>query len=267
MAAQIHPTAIVEDGARLGENVFVGPFCQVGGRVTLKSGVELKSHVVIAGNTILGEGSRVFPFASLGHEPQDLKYRGEPNSLVIGANCTIREHVTMNPGTAGGKGATIVGDQCVFLASSHVAHDCELGNGVILSNNVMLAGHCRVGNNVIFGGGCGIHQFCRIGDHAFIGGLAGVENDVIPFGMALGNRAYLGGLNLVGMKRANIARESIHNARRAFKALFSSGMPLSAAVDLLPPELTGDPVVASIVEFIRVSSERAFCTPRNGKEG
>lgn len=265
MASNIHPTAVIEDGAKLGDNIQIGAFCHVGNEVTLNSGVELKSHVVIAGNTTVGEKTRVFPFASIGHEPQDLKYRGEPNSLVIGSNCTIREYVTMNPGTAGDGGETIVGNDCVFLACSHVAHDCKVGNGVILSNNVMLAGHCKVGNYVIYGGGSGSHQFCRIGDHAFIGGLTGVENDVIPFGVALGNRAHLGGLNLIGMKRANISRESIHNARSAYKKIFSSDLPLSEAANKLDGELAKDAVVKKIVSFINESGDRAFCTPRNGK--
>lgn len=265
MAANIHPTAVIEDGAILGDNVQIGPFCHIGNEVTLDSNVELKSHVVISGNTSLGENTRVFPFASIGHEPQDLKFHGEPNRLVIGSDCTIREHVTMNPGTSGENGETIIGDRCVFLASSHVAHDCVVGDGVIMSNNVMLAGHCKIGNNVIFGGGSAIHQFSRIGDHAFIGGLAGVENDVIPYGVALGNRAYLGGLNLVGMKRAGIPRESIHNARRAFKELFSVSLPLSEAVNTLSDDIAGDPVVSRIMDFVREDSSRAFCTPRNGK--
>lgn len=265
MTNDIHPTAIIETGAELGENVRIGPYCVVGKDVTINSGVELISHVVVSGNTTLGENTRIFPFASIGHEPQDLKYQGEPNSLVVGANCTIREYVTINPGTAGDQGKTIVGDRCVFLASSHVAHDCIVGNGVILSNNVMLAGHCKIGNNVIFGGGSAIHQFSRVGDHAFIGGLAGVENDLIPYGVAIGNRAYLGGLNLVGMKRAGISRDSIHNARKAFKELFSESLPLSDAVNTLSDDIVDDPVVSEIVEFVREDSGRAFCTPRNGK--
>lgn len=267
MTSHIHPSAIVEEGAELGEGVRVGPFCHVGAGVVLGDGVELKSHVVVVGNTHVGARTRIFPFASIGHEPQDLKYRGEANALRIGADCTLREGVTMNPGTAGDRSETIVGDRCVFLANAHVAHDCIIGNNVIFSNNVMLAGHCKVGDHVIAGGGSGIHQFCRIGNNAFIGGLAGVENDVIPFGMALGNRAYLGGLNLVGMKRAGISRDSIHIARRAYKALFSSGRPLQEAVSALDPALREDAVVARIVDFIVNSGDRALCTPRNGRDG
>lgn len=267
MTNKIHPSAVVEEGAVLGSNVFVGPFCHVGPHAKLGNDVELKSHVVVAGDTDIGAHTRVFPFASLGHEPQDLKYHGEPTKLVVGEHCLIREGVTMNPGTAGDRQMTTVGDRCVFLTSSHVAHDCVLGNGVIFSNNVMLAGHCKVGNGVIIGGGAGIHQFCRIGDLAFVGGLAGVENDIIPYGIALGNRAYLGGLNVIGMKRAGVARESIHNARRVFKDLFSGEVPMKEAVVRLSPELRGDKVVAEIIAFIEAAGDRAFCTPRNGKEG
>jgi len=267
MPNSIHPSSVVEDGAILGDGVTIGPFCHVGAGVTLGDGVRLISHAVVAGHTRIGARCRIFPFASIGHEPQDLKYKGEKTTLVIGADCTMREGVTINPGTAGDRGETTIGDRCVFLASSHVAHDCVVGSGVIFSNNAMLAGHCKIGDNVIIGGGAGIHQFCRIGAHAFIGGLAGVENDVIPFGAALGNRAYLGGLNLVGMKRAGIARESIHAARRAFKEIFSSERPLQEAVGALDPELAANPIVARIRDFIQAGGDRAFCTPiRNGRE-
>ena len=266
MSQNVHPSAVISKGARIADNVTVGPFCHIGPDVVLGANVELKSHVSIWGNTTIGDGTRIFPFASIGHEPQDLKYRGEPNELRIGSDCTIREGVTMNPGTAGDSSKTIIGDRCVFLANSHVAHDCMLGDRVIFSNNVMLAGHCKVGNDVIIGGGSGIHQFCRIGDNAFIGGLAGVENDVIPFGIALGNRAYLGGLNVIGMKRAGLARESIHNARSAFKLIFASNTPLAQSVAGLPDELVKDPVVGKIVDFVADSGDRSLCTPRNGRE-
>ena len=267
MTSKIHASAVVEDGAVLGSDVIVGPFCHVGPNVKLGNKVELKSHVVVAGDTEIGDETRIFPFASLGHEPQDLKYKGEATRLVIGERCLIREGVTMNPGTAGDRLETSVGDRCVFLANSHVAHDCVLGNGIILSNNAMLAGHCKVGDGVIIGGGAGVHQFCRIGDLAFIGGLAGIENDVIPFGIALGNRAYLGGLNVIGMKRAGVPRESIHNARRAFKKLFSGDVPKKDAIAKLSAELRNDAVVAKILKFIDASADRALCTPRSSKEG
>ncbi len=186
--ARIHASAVVEDGARLGAGVVIGPFCHVGPNVDLGEGVELKSHVVVAGRTSIGARTRVFPFASLGHEPQDLKFRGEETSLAIGADCLIREGVTMNPGTAGGRSATIVGDRCAFLANSHVGHDCEVGNDCVFSNNVMLAGHVTIGDFVICGGGSAIVQFARIGSHAFVSGLTGITADLIPFGLAFGNR-------------------------------------------------------------------------------
>jgi UDP-N-acetylglucosamine acyltransferase len=266
MQAAIHPSAVVEPGAQLGEGVRIGPFCHVGPKVTLGANVELLSHVVVAGITTIGERTRIFPFASIGHEPQDLKFRGEVSSLTIGADCIIREGVTMNPGTAGDKCVTTVGNRCVFLANAHVAHDCVIGNNVIFSNSVMLAGHCKVDDFVIMGGGAGIHQFCRIGRNAFIGGMAGVENDVIPYGVALGNRAYLGGLNLVGMKRAGLPRESIHAARSAFKELFQSGRPIQEALQSLDPAAASDPVVAAISAFISAGGDRALCTPRQSRE-
>ncbi|MFZ1814462.1 MAG: acyl-ACP--UDP-N-acetylglucosamine O-acyltransferase [Rhizobiaceae bacterium] len=262
MSSNIHSSAVVEDGARLGEGVKIGPFCHVGKDVVLGDDVELKSHVVVAGNTSVGARTRIFPFASIGHEPQDLKYHGEPNSLEIGTDCLIREHVTMNPGTEGDASRTAIGNRCVFLAGAHVAHDCILGNNIIFSNNVMVAGHCKVDDNVIIGGGAGVHQFCRIGRNAFVGGMAGLENDVIPFGMALGNRAYLGGLNLIGMKRAGVSRESIHNARHAFKELFSSDIPLKEAAVALGEKFGDDPVVSQILVFLKESGDRSICTPR-----
>ncbi len=266
MTIEVHPSSIVEAGAQLADGVKIGPFCHVGGNASLGEGVQLVSHAVIAGNTSIGARTRIFPFASIGHEPQDLKFRGEPNSLVIGTDCLIREGVTMNPGTAGDNSTTVIGDRCVFLANAHVAHDCIVGNNVIFSNAVMIAGHCKVEDNVIIGGGAGVHQFCRIGRNAFVGGMAGLENDVIPYGIALGNRAYLGGLNLVGMKRAGVSRESIHNARHAFKDLFQSGRPIQEALGNLGEELLADPVVATIAAFIANSGDRALCTPRQGRD-
>lgn len=261
MSNSIHPSAVIEDGAVIGENVTIGPFCHVGPEVTLANGVELKSHAVIAGITTIGENTRVFPFASLGHEPQDLKYKGEKTILEIGSDCVIREGVTMNPGTAGDEGKTIVGNHCVFLANSHVAHDCVLGNNIIFSNAVMVAGHCKIGDNVIMGGGAGVHQFCRIGNNAFVGGMAGLENDVIPYGVALGNRAYLGGLNVVGMKRSGMERADIHAARAAYKHIFSGEQTIAEAVQSLPQEIAGNSSVKKITDFIIQREDRSLCTP------
>ncbi|SDR41149.1 acyl-[acyl-carrier-protein]--UDP-N-acetylglucosamine O-acyltransferase [Rhizobiales bacterium GAS191] len=261
----IHATAIVEDGARLGADVRVGPFCWVGPDVVLGDGCELVSHVALAGRTTIGAKTRIFPFASIGHQPQDLKYAGEPSTLTIGSDCLIREGVTMNPGTVGGGMATVIGDRCAFLANSHVGHDCKVGNDVILSNNVMLAGHVAIGDFVIIGGGAAVIQFTRVGAHAFIGGLSGLENDLIPYGMALGNRAYLGGLNLVGLRRRGFSRESIHDLRRAYRLLFADEGALKERVEDVAQEFAEHPQVHEILDFIREGGERALCTPRNGQ--
>ena len=257
----IHPTAIVEPGAVLGNGVQIGPYCVVGPKVTLGDDVVLHSHVVIAGQTRIGARTQIYPFASLGHPPQDLKYRGEPNELTIGVDCLIREGVTMNPGTAGGGLLTSVGDRCVFLTQAHVAHDCRIGNNVVFSNNVMLAGHCAVGDFVILGGGCGIHQHVRIGAHAFVGGLSAIENDLIPYGIAIGNRAHLAGLNIVGLKRRNFDREQIHTLRRAYRLLFANEGTLKERVEDVAIEFAEHPLVHEILDFIRVGGDRALLTP------
>ena len=262
----IHPSAVIESGARLGADVAIGPFCHVGPDVVLCDGVQLVSHVALHGRTTIGARTRIFPFASIGHQPQDLKFHGEPSTLEIGADCLIREGVTMNPGTEGGGLKTIVGDRCTFLANSHVAHDCCVGSNVILSNNVMLAGHTRVGDFVILGGGSALHQFVRVGSHAFIGGLAAVENDVIPYGMALGNRAYLAGLNLIGLKRRGFSRESIHDLRRAYRLLFAAEGTLKERVEDVAEEFASHPQVHEILDFIREGADRAILTPRELKD-
>ena len=263
---QIHPSAVVAHAAKLGRGVSIGPFCVVGPDIDLGDGVELLSHVVLAGRTSIGEGTRIFPFASLGHEPQDLKYRGESSELRIGRNCIIREGVTMNPGTAAGGLLTSVGDRSVFLAQSHVAHDCRVGSEVIFSNNVMLAGHCSVGDYAILGGGAAVHQYVRLGRHSFIGGLAGVEHDVIPYGIALGNRAHLAGLNVVGLKRRGFSREDIHDLRRAYRLLFSVSGTLKERVEATETEFAGHAQAAEILTFLRDGGERAICVPREGRD-
>ena len=263
---QIHPSAVVAHAAKLGRGVSVGPFCVVGPDVELGEGVELLSHVVLAGRTSIGDGTRIFPFASLGHEPQDLKYRGESSELRIGRKCIIREGVTMNPGTAAGGLLTSVGDRSVFLAQSHVAHDCRVGSEVIFSNNVMLAGHCSVGDYAILGGGAAVHQFVRLGRHSFIGGLAGVEHDVIPYGIALGNRAHLAGLNVVGLKRRGFSREDIHDLRKAYRLLFSASGTLKERVEATEAEFANHAQAAEILTFLREGGERAICVPREGRD-
>jgi UDP-N-acetylglucosamine acyltransferase len=264
--SKIHPTAIVEDGARLGDGVSIGPFSVVGADASLGDGVELASHVVVAGRTTVGARTRIFPFASIGHQPQDLKYRGEPSTLDIGTDCLIREGVTMNPGTEGGGLKTAVGNSCAFLANSHVGHDCRVGNNVILSNNVMLAGHVEVGDYVIIGGGAAVIQFARVGQHAFLGGMSGLEQDLIPYGMALGNRAYLSGLNIVGLQRRNFSRNEIHDLRRAYRLLFAQEGTLLERVADVAEEFKDHPTVMEIVAFIKAGGKRSMCTPKNGTE-
>ena len=265
-ASEIHPSAVVEPGARLGAGARIGPFCHVGADVVLADDVRLLSHVAVAGHTTIGARTRVFPFASIGHAPQDLKYRGEASTLSIGEDCIIREGVTMNPGTEAGGMKTIVGSRCAVLANSHVAHDCHVGDNVVLSNNVMLAGHTRIGDFAILGGGAAVHQFVRVGPHAFIGGLAGVEHDVIPYGMALGNRAYLAGLNLVGLKRRGFSREAIHDLRRAYRLLFAAEGTLIERVEDVAAEFATHPQVHEILDFIREGGDRAIVTPREVKD-
>ena len=262
----IHPTAVVEDGAKLGADVEIGPFCHIGPQVELADGVSLKSHIVVAGRTSVGARTRIFPFASLGHEPQDLKYRGEENSLSIGVDCLIREGVTMNPGTAGGRSTTIVGDRCAFLANSHVGHVSIVGNDCVFSNNTMIAGHVTVGDFVICGGGSAIVQFARIGAHAFVSGLTGITGDLIPFGLAFGNRAALMGLNLVGLKRRNFSRDQIHELRRAYRALFAPEGTLKERMEDVEQEFVGNPEVVEILEFIRAGNDRPLCLPEVGKD-
>ena len=263
--AEIHPTAIVESGATLGVGVKIGPFCMVGPEVTLGDGCELISHAVVAGRTTIGARTRIFPFASIGHQPQDLKYQGEASTLTVGADCLIREGVTMNPGTEGGGLKTVVGDRCAFLANSHVGHDCHVGNGVIFSNNVMLAGHCTVGDFAIIGGGAAVIQFARVGAHSFLGGMSGLENDLIPYGMALGNRAHLSGLNIVGLQRRGFSREVIHDLRRPYRLLFAAEGTLKERVDDVAAEFESHALVQEIVAFIRAGGKRSLCTPRDAE--
>lgn len=264
---QVHPTAIVETGARLGEGVRIGPYAVVGADAVLGDGVELVSHVVVAGRTTIGARTRIFPFASIGHQPQDLKFKGEPSTLVIGEECIIREGVTINPGTEGGGMKTTIGDRCAFLANSHVGHDCVVGNSVIFSNNVMLAGHCTVGDFAIIGGGAAVIQFARVGAHSFLGGMSGLENDLIPYGMALGNRAHLSGLNIIGLQRRGFSRGDIHDLRRAYRLMFADEGTLLERVADVASEFAGHPIVAEIVDFIRAGGKRSICTPREVAEG
>lgn len=264
--SRIHPSAVIEDGARVGADVAIGPFCVVGRDVVIGDGVELKSHVVVAGHTEIGERTVVFPFTALGHQPQDLKFKGEPSRLVIGKHTVIRENVTMNPGTEGGGMLTSVGDHCLIMVGAHVAHDCRVGNHVILVNNATLAGHVHVGDHAILGGLSAVHQWVRIGEHAFLGGLSGLENDLIPFGSAIGDRARLGGLNLVGLKRRGFDRDSIHALRAAYRMLFADEGTLLERVADVAETFGSVPLVMQVVDFIRKGGDRAVCTPRAQRE-
>lgn len=262
-----HPTAIVADGARLGDGVTIGPYCTVGAEVELGDGVNLVSHVVVEGRTRIGPRTEIYPFSSVGHKPQDLKYHGEKSRLTIGADCTIRENVTVNPGTEGGGMETRIGDRCLLMASAHVAHDCQVGNNVILANYVGLAGHAVVEDFVTFGGICVVHQHVRIGTHAFIGAHSMVDADVIPYGLAVGNRAKLGGLNLVGLKRRKFDREDIHALRSAYRMIFSSEGTLRERVSDAAKLFADNALVQDVVAFVKNANGRAICLPRNGSMG
>lgn len=261
---QVHPSAVIAPGARIGANVKIGPYSVVGEDVILHDDVELISHVVLAGRTEIGAATMIYPFASIGHPPQDLKYGGEPSQLTVGERCVIRENVTINPGTLGGTMHTRVGHDCLLMASSHVAHDCQVGNHVVLANYVGLAGHSIIGDYVAFGGTCVVHQYVRIGAHAFIGAQSMVDADVIPYGMAVGNRAKLAGLNLVGLKRRKFDRDAIHSLRAAYRMIFSSEGALRERVEDAATMFKSEPLVQDVVSFISASTDRPLCLPRNG---
>lgn len=260
--SKIHPTAIIAEGAHIGDEVVIGPYCVIGAHVKLASGVKLHSHVVVDGHTEIGEQTEIFPFASLGTAPQDLKFHGEPSRLVIGKRNKIREHVTMNPGTEGGGMLTQVGDDCLFMMSSHVAHDCSVGNRVILANCATLAGHVTVGDFAIIGGLSAVHQFVRIGHNAMVGGMSGVESDVIPYGLVKGERASLHGLNLVGMDRRGYTRDDVNTAREAYSSLFHGQGNLSDRVEATANNHNDNQVVVEMVEFIRNKSKHGLCQPK-----
>lgn len=259
----IHPTAVVDPAAQLGANVSIGPYAVIGPNVVLGDGVTVQSHVVIDGRTTIGAGTTIYPFASIGLPPQDLKYKGEASVLEIGANCIIREHVTVNPGTEGGGMVTRVGDKVMLAIGSHVAHDCLIGNGCLVMNHVLLGGHVVIGDYAVLGGGSAVHQFVRIGKHAMIGGLSGVENDVIPYGTVMGNRARLEGLNILGMKRRGFGREDIHAVRNAYKMLFLDAAQGVMAERVVAVEQTygSAEAVRDILDFIGGHSSRALCRP------
>ena len=258
----IHPTAIIEPGAKISDDAYIGAYCTIGSQVEISSNVRLESHISISGCSRVGEGTHIFPFASIGHAPQDLKYRGEESRLEIGKNNIIREHVTINPGTSGGGMLTSIGNNCLFMVGSHVAHDCRVGNNVILANNATLAGHVEVGDYAVIGGLSAIHQFVRIGAHAMIGGMSGIESDIIPYGNAYGERASLRGLNLTGMERRGFGKEEINAIRQAFSALFDSAGEFAARLSKVEADYTANPYVLEILKFIRSENSRGLCHPK-----
>lgn len=259
---RIDSTARVADGARIGAEVEIGPYCFIGPDVELGDGVKLHPNVHIAGRTKVGPRTVIYQFASIGTPPQSVHYKGEPSRLVIGADCVLREHVTMNPGTASGRMETRVGDRGMFMVGVHVGHDCIVGDDVTFANMAMLAGHVEVGNSVFMGGLAAVHQFTRVGEHALIAGVCGVATDVIPYAAAIGIRARLAGLNMIGLKRSGFSRESMHTLRAAYRMLFYGPGQLRDRVDQVAVKFTGNPHVERIVEFMRASKKRHITTPR-----
>ena len=261
--SNIHDSAIVDKNAVIDSSVIIGPYCVIGPNVQIQKNTILKSNVIIEGYTEIGKNCSIYPFAVLGNPPQDLKYKGEMSKLIIGNNNVIREHATMNPGTEGGGLVTKIGNNCLIMIGAQVAHDCLLGDNIILANNASLAGHVKVDDFAILGGLSGVHQFVRIGSHAMVGGLSALESDVIPYGSVIGNRAYLSGLNIIGLKRRGFNRKQIHDLRTAFRLIFSiEGTAFERLKDAIKI-YKKNRVVMDIVKFIKnKSSSRAICQPK-----
>ena len=256
----IHKTAIVDPKARISSTVKIGPFSIIGPNVEINDNTEIQSHVSIMGNTIIGKDNKIYSFSSIGNDPQDLKYRGEDTKLEIGDNNKIREYVTINPGTQGGGGLTKIGNNCLFMVSSHIAHDCMVGSNVILANNVPLGGHAEIQDNVIIGGNSAVQQFTRVGKFAMIGGMCGVVRDVIPYGIAHGNRSILHGLNLIGLRRKNISNKEIMILSDAYKEIFKTEN-LTQNLNNLSSDLKKNELVLEVVNFIEKDRKRPICTP------
>ena len=255
-----HSSSVIDKKAKIGNNVKIGPFCYIGPNVELQQDVELISNVHIEGNTKIGKGTKIFPFASIGTMPQDLKFKGETNSVLIGENNMIREYVTINPGTEGGGGTTIVGNNCLFMISSHIAHDCKVGNNVVIANNVPLGGHVTLEDSVVIGGNSAVQQFTRIGRLAMIGGMTGVLKDVIPFGLSFGNRNYLQGINLIGLRRKKYENKKILELDTAYKKIFSSEK-LHENLAKINGEFRENELVKEVINFIAKDKKRPICTP------
>ena len=256
----IHKTSVIDTNAKISKNVTIGPFCYIGPNVYLGENVTLISNVHIEGNTKIGQNTKIFPFASIGTQPQDLKFDNEKNSITVGENNIIREYVTINPGTRGGGLETIIGDNCLFMISSHIAHDCKIGNNVIIANNVPLGGHVTVEDSVVIGGNSAVQQFTRIGRMAMIGGMTGVLKDVIPFGLSIGNRNYLQGLNLIGLRRKKYENQKIMGLDKAYKEIFSS-KNLHENLNKINGEYNDNELVKEVIKFIEKDKKRPICSP------
>jgi len=263
----IHNTAIIHPNAKIASDVEIGPFVVIGDKVKIDSGTKIKSHSVIEGDTEIGKNNLIFPFATIGVDPQDLKFKGEDSKLIIGDNNKIREHVTIHRGTQDGGMITKIGSNNLLMVGVHIAHDCIVGDHIILANNATLAGHVQVENHVVIGGLSAVHQFVRIGKGAMIGGMSGVESDVIPFGMVMGERAFLAGLNLVGLKRNNFSRDEIHALRNYFKAVFLENIDenFSVRAKKIAKDFAEFTLVSDVVKFINSETSRSFCQPKNQK--
>ena len=256
----IHKTAIIDSTAKIGQNVKVGPYSIIGSNVEIGEGSEIQSHVSIIGNTKIGMNNKIYPFASIGNDPQDLKFNGEETKLEIGNNNKIREYVTINPGTKGGGGLTKIGNSCLFMVSSHIAHDCFVGNNVILANNVPLGGHAIIEDNVVIGGNSAVQQFTRIGKMAMIGGMTGVLHDVIPYGLSTGNRNSLQGLNLIGLRRAKFENKDILELSDAYKKIFAT-KNINENISKLNGSFQENSLVKNVIDFITKDKKRSICTP------
>ncbi len=256
----IHKTAIIDNKAKISNSADIGPYSVIGPNVEIGENVIIHSNVNITGNTKIGNGNKIYPFAAIGNDPQDLKYNGEETKLIIGENNKIREYVTIHPGTQGGGGITKIGNNCLFMISSHIAHDCEVGNNVILANNVPLGGHVTIEDNVVIGGNSAVQQFTRIGKLAMIGGMTGVLHDVIPYGLSTGNRNTLNGLNLIGLRRAKFDNKDILGLSEAYKEIFAT-KNLTENITKLNGAFKENPLIKNVIEFITKDKKRSICTP------
>ena len=258
----IHDTAIISETSKLGDNVEIGAYSIIGPNVKISNNTKIHSHVNITGNTSIGTGNEIFPFSSIGTPPQDLKYKGEKNSLIIGDNNKFREYVNINPGTKQGGGVTKIGNDNLFMVYCHVAHDCTVSNNIVLANNVQVGGHVSIQNNAIIGGSCAVHQFSRIGESSMIGGMTGVLSDVIPFGLSLGNRNNLAGLNLIGLRRAKVTNENIKIIQEAYNIIFKSSN-FRSNIENLNSDIKKNQFVSKIIDFINSDKKRAIAVPEN----